>query len=130
MKLAAFLVVAVTAPAFGQEGASRTSWDGVYTAEQAGRGKQVYKQACAACHPLDWYRGDVMKPWDGAPLLDLYDVIATTMPPSNPGSLKRREYVDLLAYLLTLNDMPSGADELPTPPAALKKILIKWRNKP
>jgi mono/diheme cytochrome c family protein len=116
--------------ALAQEGAPRTTQDGVYTAKQAERGKQGYQQACAGCHPLEWYRGDVMKPWNGAPLGDLYDVIATTMPQNNPGSLKRREYLDLLAYILSLNDMPAGAEELPLPADALKRILVTWRSKP
>ena len=129
MKLALFVLGLGAVAALAQEEASRTTWDGVYTAEQAARGKESYKQACAACHPLDWYRGDVMKPWDGAPLINLYDVIATKMPPSNPGSLKRREYVDLLAYILSLNGMPAGDAEMPSKAADLKAIRIKWRTK-
>jgi hypothetical protein len=52
------------------------------------------------------------------------------MPQNNPGSPKRREYLDLLAYILSLNDMPAGGEELPATPEALKKIVIKWRTKP
>jgi mono/diheme cytochrome c family protein len=130
MKLAVLVLALAALSALVQEETPRTTQDGVYTAEQAERGKESYKQACAGCHPLDWYRGAAIKPWNGAPLANLYDVIATTMPQSNPGSLKRREYVDLLAYILSLNDMPAGAEELPTPPDGMKKILIKWRDKP
>ena len=130
MKLAALVLALGAMAVVGEEEASRTTQDGVYTAKQAERGKESYKQACAGCHALDWYRGDAMKPWDGAPLANLYDVIATTMPQSNPGSLKRREYLDLLAYILSLNDMPAGSEELPVPPEALKKLLVKWRKKP
>jgi S-disulfanyl-L-cysteine oxidoreductase SoxD len=109
---------------------SRTTRDGVYTAEQAERGKERYKRDCAGCHPVDWYKGDVMKPWDGAPLGNLYELIVTTMPKNNPGSLKPKEYVSLLAFILSLNDMPTGTEELPEPSDALKKIVIKWREKP
>jgi len=130
MKLAVFVMPLAMSAAFAQEEASRTTQGGVYTTEQAERGKDSYKQACAGCHPLDWYRGAAMKSWDGAPLFNLYDVVATTMPQHNPGSLKRREYLDLLAYILSLNDMPAGSEELPATPEALKKIVIKWRNKP
>ena len=130
MKLAALVLALGAMVVVGEEEASRTTQDGVYTAKQAERGKESYKQACAGCHALDWYRGDAMKPWDGAPLANLYDVIATTMPQSNPGSLKRREYLDLLAYILSLNDMPAGSEELPVPREALKKLLVKWRKKP
>ena len=70
------------------------------------------------------------KSWEGATLLGLYESIATTMPQNNPGSLKPREYVALLAYILSLNDMPTGGQALPDTPDALGKIVITWRNKP
>lgn len=125
------LVLALGAPlASAQEVPTRTTQDGVYTAKQAERGRESYKEACAGCHALDWYRGEVMKPWDGAPLASLYDALSTTMPQSNPGSLKRREYVDLLAYILSLNDMPAGSEELPLPAEALQRIVVKRRSKP
>ena len=130
MKLAALAFVVAAVPAASQAPAPRSVQDGVYTAAQAERGKQVYKQACAECHALDWYQGETMQPWDGAPLFDLYELIATVMPQDNPGSLKRREYVDLVAFLLSLNGMPAGAKELPNQPSDLKQILITWRNKP
>lgn len=130
MKLAVFVIAFTMAPALAPEDEpSRTTEDGIYTAEQAERGKDSYTLVCAGCHPLDWYRGAAIKPWNGAPLFNLYDVMATTMPQNNPGSLKRREYLDLLAYILSLNDMPAGREELPATPEGLKKIVIKWRNK-
>ena len=118
-------------PALAQDEAPKTTRDGVYTVEQAGRGQETYAQVCAACHPLDWYKGDSMKKsWEGATLLGLYESIATTMPQSNPGSLKPREYVSLLAYILSLNEMPAGSADLPDTPDALGKIVITWRKKP
>jgi quinoprotein glucose dehydrogenase len=130
MTLTALAFVVAAVPAGSQEPSPRSVQEGVYTAAQAERGKQVYKQACSECHALDWYRGEAMEPWNGAPLFDLYELIATLMPQNNPGSLKRREYVDLVAFLLSLNEMPAGAKELPTQPSDLKQILIKWRDKP
>ena len=131
MKRVVLVLALAAAPALvAEEDASRTTADGVYTPEQSERGKEGYKASCAGCHALDYYQGPAMKPWDGAPLFDLYDVMATTMPQNNPGSLKRREYLDLLAYILSLNDMPAGKEELPATPDALKKIVIKWRTKP
>jgi hypothetical protein len=116
--------------ASAEDAPARTTRDGVYTVEQAERGKERYKRDCAGCHPVDWYKGDVIKPWEGAPLGNLYDLIVTTMPKNNPGSLKPREYVSLIAFILSLNDMPTGTEELPEPSDALKKIVIKWREKP
>jgi mono/diheme cytochrome c family protein len=110
--------------------ASRTTRDGVYTAEQSERGKEVYQRACAECHALDWYQSEAVRAWNGAPVYNLYELILTRMPPTNPGSLKTREYVDILAYVFALNDQPVGANELPARPEALKDIRIQWRSEP
>ena len=108
----------------------RTTRDRIYTAAQADRGKQVYQEACVQCHALDLYRGAAMKSWNGGLLSDLYDAISLKMPHGNPGSLKRREYVEILAYILSLNGMPAGEQELPSAAAELKAIRIKWGSKP
>jgi len=129
--LAAALLIAVgAAPAFSAERPARTTRDRIYTTEQAERGKEVYKKVCSACHALDFYSGQTMKSWEGGSLSDLYAAISTLMPQANPGSLKRREYLDILAYILSLNGMPPGAEELPAGAADLKPIRIKWRTKP
>ena len=38
---------------------SQTVWDGVYTAEQAKRGAEVYANHCASCHGLALTGGEV-----------------------------------------------------------------------
>jgi mono/diheme cytochrome c family protein len=116
------------APLAGQEGGAATTLDGVYTSEQAERGKGTYQQACSQCHALDWYTGEVVKAWEDAPLYGLFEVISTKMPEDNPGSLSRREYVDLLAYILELNGMPAGDQSLSTGASRLRQILFKWRD--
>jgi S-disulfanyl-L-cysteine oxidoreductase SoxD len=126
--LALTLVVATHSAAAGA--APRTTRDRIYTAAQAGRGKQLYQEACVQCHALDLYRGETMKSWNGGLLSDLYDALSVKMPPGNPGSLKRREYADILAYIVSLNGMPAGEQELPSAAAELKAIRIKWGNKP
>lgn len=127
---AAALLFATQAEAAGPRAAApRTTRDRIYTAEQAARGKQAYTRACAQCHALDVYGGNTMKAWEGGSLHDFYELIATTMPKGNPGSLKRREYADVVAYILSLNSMPIGDQELPSRAADLKAIRIKWRTK-
>jgi mono/diheme cytochrome c family protein len=124
------LVTAIaTSPVFAEEPASRTTRDRIYTTEQADRGKEVYKRVCSQCHALDFYKGEAIKPWEDGTLEGMYDVIANLMPKDNPGSLKRKEYVDVLAYILSLNGMPAGDTEMPTKAADLKAIRIKWRTK-
>ena len=50
--------------------------------------------------------------WIDAAIVDLYDTIRQTMPEAAPNSLSAAEYADLTAYLLKLNNYPSGAVEL------------------
>ena len=104
--------------------------DGVYTTEQAARGREVYMEVCAECHALTWYSGDVVRVWTGQPLANLYELISTTMPESNPGSLSRKQYVDMLAYVFELNGLPPGAEELPRRTSLLNRIIIEWRDEP
>src|SRR4029453_8388534 len=129
LAVAAAVLLGRVGIAGAEEEPARTTRDKVYTVEQAERGKERYKSDCAGCHAVDWYRGDVMKPWDGAPLVNLYDLIVTTMPKNNPGSLKPREYVSLLASILSPTDMPTGWEDLPIPADDLRKIVIKWKEK-
>lgn len=108
----------------------RTTRDGVFSAEQAERGLETYQQHCAACHPMDLYKGETVKAWNGAPIYSIYEVIFTKMPQSNPGSLKPREYVDILAYIFALNDQPAGKEDLSAQPSVLKEIKIEWNSEP
>ena len=112
---------------------SHTNWDGVYTDEQATRGRQVYARACAHCH-LDSLQGDSVSPtllgpsffarFPDATALDLVTAIRSTMPQNAPDSLGDQAYVDLTAYLLKANGAGPGAAELKADVAALESILI------
>ena len=103
-----------------------TTLDGVYTAEQAEAGKATYVRVCSACHTLDWYRGDIVRAWEGGSVYGLFEIISTTMPQDNPGSLQRRDYVDVLAYILELNGLPAGSDPLPTGRSRLSAIKFQF----
>lgn len=99
--------------------------DGVYSAAQAERGATIYKQRCGSCHVPEVFTGDTfMAAWKEQTAHALFDAIRATMPPENPGGLKRREYADIVAYLLKLNGLPPGRAELPETDDALKRIII------
>lgn len=104
----------------------RSTRDGVYTAEQAARGRAVYEQVCSECHAVGWYRGEVVEWWDGQPAWNLYDFLRNTMPDDHPSGLLTRQYVDMLAYILELNGLPTGDEELPYRPSLLSRIVIEW----
>ena len=119
---AALLVMVVTAAA--QEKKSVKA--GVYTAAQADRGQGLFRSKCASCHAPNRFTDDLFyTSFAGKPLWEMFDVISDSMPEDNPGSLKKEEYADVIAYLLKLNDFPAGATELPIDKDALGAILME-----
>ena len=105
--------------------AERPLTSGVYSAKQVERGEGVYKTSCQSCHAKTEYTGDKFKvAWVTKSVFDIFDTIRSQMPEDNPGSLERQEYVDVVAYIFSLNSYPAGANELPTDDDGLKKIRI------
>jgi S-disulfanyl-L-cysteine oxidoreductase SoxD len=102
-----------------------TTMSGVYTNEQATRGQETYTSICLSCHSLAEQSGaNFSKKWVGFPLWDLYDYISVNMPQSDPGTLTPKEYAQVVAYLLKINGMPAGKDEVPSDTLSLKKIKV------
>ena len=116
---------------------SSSAWSGVFTEEQAERGKATYDQECAACH-LDDLLGDGIAPaligapfsfrWSELSLGDMYLAIRTTMPQGAPASLSVRDYVDIVTYILKANEFPAGENELPTDEDVLSEIIIDEKS--
>jgi quinoprotein glucose dehydrogenase len=113
--------------------AQKSALDGVYTDDQAARGKTQYNTSCSACHMEDLsgsgqalpLAGDVFTDvWEGHPVADLFDLIQSTMPQDKPGSLTPDQAVDVISFLLKSNQFPAGKDELKNDPAILKNIII------
>ena len=114
------------------QAAERSVWSGVYTAEQAGRGKVAYDEQCAACHGASLTGGDVAPPLSGSAFLnnwnntsagDLFERIHSTMPQSAPGSLSGKTVSDIEAYMFQANGFPAG--QLALPPAQPMMAGIK-----
>lgn len=84
----------------------------LYTEAQAERGQTVFKNVCAECHEMeDLTNSDFRQNWDGSTLYELFDLIRTTMPDENPGTLTQQQYVDVTAYVLQINKLPAGETE-------------------
>ena len=112
----------VLASAFSLNGQSqlRSVTDGVYSAGQAARGQQLYREQCAECHgnsmegtigpPLagDSFLGN----WSARPVSNLADKIQKTMPFNRTGTLSQQQSADLVAYILQVGKFPSGQAEL------------------
>src|SRR6185503_6655510 len=125
-----------------------TVWDGVYSETQARRGEQVFKTECSYCHKEDLSGGffddglgrapalagrrafdsSFLDRWGGMTLADLVSTIAATMPQKRPASLSLENYVDVASYVLSKNEVPAGATDLPGDVDALTRIGIVART--
>ena len=121
------LAVFLFAAAAGTSADPRTINDAIYTDEQAEAGEKLYAEHCLACHDKKYFR-PVLKAWEGQPLGLLYTVMSASMPESNPGALPRKDYVDILAYILSLNRYPAGESELDYKDGVLDGIVISARE--
>ena len=109
------------------EAAAATIWEGVYTTEQADRGQQIALANCFECHSASEWRGPgFLRLWEGRRLGDLYVRIFRTMPQNDPGRLTVEECADIVAYMLSLQDVPTGDGqrELPSDLELLDAIFF------
>jgi mono/diheme cytochrome c family protein len=102
--------------------------EGVYTKDQAKVGEGLYEAQCILCHDKKYFR-PVLKRWEGQPINVLYTVMSTSMPESNPGFLSEKEYVDILAYILSLNRYAAGDTELDYTDGALSEVIVEARKR-
>ena len=69
-----------------------------------------------------------MRDWSGSDVGSLFARTKASMPPGAPGSLTDAEYLDIVAYMLRVNEFPSGRDELRSETAG--SIRVEGRNGP
>ena len=124
-KFFALILVLRAATAAAQSSSKpRTILDGVYTEVQARRGLEAYDAKCGSCHKpsLDGgaeampLRGDhFLQTWREDTLSALFNHMQTRMPRrpvGEPGTLASGTYIDIIAYILKVNEYPVGANEL------------------
>jgi mono/diheme cytochrome c family protein len=106
----------------------RTVNDEVYSKAQAKAGEKLYTDHCILCHDKKYFR-PVLKRWEGQPLSILFTVMSTSMPESNPGFMTEKEYVDILAYILSLSRYAPGDAALDYQDGALNEITVAARQR-
>jgi mono/diheme cytochrome c family protein len=129
---AAMLVTGARIAAAGAQ-TSRTVKDGVYSAAQAEAGKAAYAEQCVMCHgamtsttpdmaPLlnDWV---FQEKWKTRSVGEFFERIRTTMPQNKEGTLSPQRTAEIVAYILSANQMPAGT-ALPTELDALNQIKL------
>ena len=145
VSLRPLLLVAALSATFGalaQTAATdaRSIRDGVFTEEQARRGQIAYTGPCDRCHGylLDGASDDpdmlpappvagpkFLRKWNGRTVAALFDYVRVTMPSNNPGYLSDAEVADIVAYMLSVSDMPASSEALRPDRDALARIVIE-----
>jgi mono/diheme cytochrome c family protein len=90
-----------------------TGW---YTVAQAASGAKRYRNTCAGCHGAQLQGG--MGPalvgrqfwiaYGGKKLSTLWSTVHTEMPMAAPGSVSSKNSINIMAFLLQKNGVPSG----------------------
>jgi quinoprotein glucose dehydrogenase len=125
-RVGVFAIVGLTAfvlshvPVHAGQETTKTTWDGVYSKGQASKGEAIYNEKCQKCHGADAAGADAPSladsgfagDWDGLTLAQLFDRTRSSMPQDAPQSLGREETANIIAYLLSKNNFPSGEGDL------------------
>ena len=131
---AAMWVAAFAVASAQQAAAEKKVWDGVYTSAQAARGKAPFERSCARCHNIELagsQRGPALKGnafWSKYENDNLGDAVHATSATTCRRTARRSSTTtikaDILAYIMSVNGMPAGNDELKADVRALEGIKI------
>ena len=99
-------------------------WDGIYTEEQAKRGRRAFQRDCTECHGEDLRGGEAAPGLMGREFIGFWSDTRETMPEESPGGLSDKTYADILAYMLQANEFPAGDSELEPAVERLLRIGI------
>lgn len=86
---------------------------GIFTEAQADRGGITFDEVCAECHTTSEFRGRTFQSnWGRRTVYSLFRTVRSTMPDDNPGGLAEQVYLDVVAYILSMNGHDTGTSEL------------------
>ena len=112
----------------------RSAKEGVYTIEQADRGKAIFEAQCVSCHgTMETVTPEMaallndsgfQNLWRDRSLARLFSRIRETMPQDRPGTLSPEQTADIIAHILRANQLPAGETALPSDLEILKDIRL------
>ena len=103
---------------------------GVFAAEQAERGAELFTARCSGCHgaELGGGFGPQLAPlgshWAGQTLGSLFRFVSSNMPYDNPGSLTQEQYLDVISFVLARNGYPAGDTAMTADTAVIDAVLL------
>lgn len=118
-------------PAFAQVPEPKI-WSGIFTDEQAERGRANFNIACVRCHGADLagqtapsLKGPrFITAWENENLYKIFTKIRDTMPPNFGTILPDNDKLDVLTYILRTNEFPTGSEELKVDADTLEGVQI------
>jgi cytochrome c553 len=132
--LGSLLVLLAIPAAQAQPAGKKSTASGVFTAAQAKNGESAFQARCASCHGTDLHSTDPEAPdltegafrfgWKGKTIANRFEEIRNTMPYGNARSLDDQTYIDIVAYILQFNGIPSGNQKLDPDLPALEQIVV------
>jgi mono/diheme cytochrome c family protein len=110
--------------------------NGAYTAAQATDGQAIFAAKCSMCHGAQLQGGfgptlvgpSFIADYQGRPVDEVRDFIATAMPQNAPGSLAPHDVLAVLSFILQKNHYPAGS--APLTEASSKTIKITTQPVP
>jgi mono/diheme cytochrome c family protein len=107
---------------------------GVFSTEQVARGKTAFEANCARCHRANLEgteRGPSLKGdnfwghWENETVATLFVKVRDQMPPNFTGAeLDPQTKLDIVSYLLSANEFPTGRGEMKPDREALDELQI------
>ncbi len=116
---------------------STVAQDGIaFTSEQVDRGQVIYSETCQICHGNRLSNGQFGTPlrgsffrnnWTGKTLGELTQQVWEKMPPDNVQSLSWVQVTDVVSFILSRNNLESGATEMTTDMESLNATPLPWK---
>jgi len=114
----------------------KTVKDGLYAAEQASRGGELYVKHCERCHtpekvpagkkPGPPIAGDkFIDTWRDRTVGELFDTILNTMPSDGTATLTADQALDSTAHILKANGFPAGKTPMKNDDAMKNALIVK-----
>lgn len=106
-----------------------------FTQDQVSRGQTLYSETCQICHGNRLSNGQFGTPlrtsffqnnWKGKTLGELAQNTWEKMPPDNVQSLTWDQVTEVLAFILSRNDIEPGETAMTTDMDTLNAIALPW----